>query len=192
MRPFWFQAMVVWRFRLSTLPNGVTRATDDRLTHLRSAWTARYGANRRSSSSPTVALRFQVNFRGSGGFGKKFEKSGYRKWGGRIQQDIVDATKFVMDRGIAAKDRTCIYGASFGGYSALQAPVVAPGLYQCAVGLVGVYDLDLLYNDGDVRMRKAGRNYLEEVIGRDEAELRKFFSGLPCRENQPACVPDSR
>ena len=52
--------------------------------------------------------------------------------------------------------------------------MVAPGLYQCAVGLVGVYDLDLLYNDGDVRMRKAGRNYLEEVVGRDEAELRQF------------------
>ena len=33
---------------------------------------------------------------------------------------------------------------------------------------------DLLYNDGDVRMRKSGRNYLEEVVGREEAELRQF------------------
>ncbi len=116
----------------------------------------------------------QVNFRGSGGFGKKFEKSGYRKWGSRIQEDIIDATRFIMDRGIAAKDRACIYGGSFGGYSALQAPVLAPELYQCAIGLVGVYDLDLLYDEGDIPMSKSGRNYLEEVVGRDQDELAAF------------------
>ena len=179
MRPFWFQASDGVEIQAYlTLPN-VEKKQGLPMIVLphggphgpRDMWG--YNPEVQFFANRGIAV-LQVNFRGSGGFGKKFEKSGYRKWGGRIQQDIVDATRFVMDRGIAAKDRTCIYGASFGGYSALQAPVVAPGLYQCAVGLVGVYDLDLLYNDGDVRMRKAGRNFLEEVIGRDEAELRKF------------------
>ena len=179
MRPFWFQASDGVEIQAYlTLPNGEKKQGLPMivLPHggphgPRDMWG--YNPEVQFFANRGIAV-LQVNFRGSGGFGKKFEKSGYRKWGGRIQEDIIDATKFIMSQGIAAKDRTCIYGASFGGYSALQAPVVAPGLFQCAVGLVGVYDLDLLYNDGDVRMRKSGRNYLEEVIGRDEAELRKF------------------
>jgi dipeptidyl aminopeptidase/acylaminoacyl peptidase len=85
----------------------------------------------------------QVNYRGSGGYGRDFLQSGFRQWGGKIQDDIIDATNWAIAQGVADKDHICIYGASFGGYSALEAPIRQPGLYKCAIGYAGVYDLRL-------------------------------------------------
>ncbi|KAG1386986.1 hypothetical protein G6F60_014292 [Rhizopus arrhizus] len=86
----------------------------------------------------------QVNFRGSGGYGKAFEEAGHKQWADGIQNDILDATHWAIDQGVADKDRLCIYGGSFGGYSALMAPIREPGLIKCAFGYVGVNDVDML------------------------------------------------
>ena len=116
----------------------------------------------------------QVNFRGSGGYGLGFEKMGHRQWGNKIQLDIIDATHWAQKQQNIAKDKTCILGASFGGYSALMAPTIAPESYQCAIGFVGVYDLALLYEEGDLSTIRMGKNYLSEVLGADEIELTKY------------------
>ncbi|BCN22946.1 S9 family peptidase [Vibrio alfacsensis] len=114
----------------------------------------------------------QVNFRGSGGFGKQFEEAGYRKWGTNIQYDIIDATKHIISEGIADKQRVCISGGSFGGYSALKSASIAPDLFQCAVGTAGVYDLELMFKEGDVPDSKMGLSYLTEVLGEDPKILK--------------------
>ncbi|MCL1147410.1 S9 family peptidase [Shewanella marinintestina] len=114
----------------------------------------------------------QVNFRGSGGYGPSFEQDGYRKWGAEIQYDIIDATQFAIDQGWANKDKICISGASFGGYSALMAPTIAPDMYKCAVGTVGVYDLEELHDSGDIPRSYSGGAFLNEVLGNDTASLR--------------------
>ncbi|WP_313219256.1 prolyl oligopeptidase family serine peptidase, partial [Stenotrophomonas sp.] len=41
-----------------------------------------------------------------------------------------------------------------------------PGLYQCAAGYVGVYDLPLMYARGDVQKTAFGLTYLREWMGR--------------------------
>lgn len=116
-------------------------------------------------------LVVQVNFRSSGGRGDKFRESGYRKWGTRVQQDLIEGMQSVIDSGLADKDRICVFGASFGGYSAMMTPIRAPGMFRCAVGYAGIYDLSLMYKKGDIKRRDAGTNYLELAIGRDQAEL---------------------
>ncbi|MGH7867195.1 MAG: alpha/beta hydrolase family protein, partial [Candidatus Dormibacteraceae bacterium] len=85
----------------------------------------------------------QVNYRGSGGYGLKFQSLGYRNWGTTMQDDLADAVQWVVQQGIADPKRICIYGGSYGGYAALENPIRYPQLYQCAVGYVGVYDLTL-------------------------------------------------
>jgi dipeptidyl aminopeptidase/acylaminoacyl peptidase len=116
----------------------------------------------------------QVNYRGSSGYGSSFQEKGLRKWGSDIQRDIIEATRWAIgEKGFDPK-RVCIYGASFGGYSALQAPLVAPGLYSCAIGFVGVYDLPLLYEEGDIPGRRSGLNYLKRAIGENKSELYDF------------------
>ena len=116
----------------------------------------------------------QVNFRGSGGYGSDFEHKGHQKWGAEIQYDIIDGVNYLVEQGIADKENICIMGASFGGYSALQSSIIEPDMFKCAIGVVGVYDLPLMYSTGDVQERKTGINYLTRVLGEDNDQLKSF------------------
>jgi dipeptidyl aminopeptidase/acylaminoacyl peptidase len=116
----------------------------------------------------------QVNFRGSGGYGLKFQSLGYRNWGTTMQDDLADSVQWAIAQGIVDPKRICIYGASYGGYAALENPIRYPQLYKCAVGYVGVYDLTLEAKYGDVHRSASGRNYLEIVRGNDSAELKQY------------------
>lgn len=115
----------------------------------------------------------QVNFRGSGGFGNKFEEAGFGEWGKRMQDDVTDATRKLIDDGIVAEDRICIFGSSYGGYAALMGTIKEPELYQCAIGMMGVYDLSLMFEKGDVADTERGLNYLAKVLGKNSLELSK-------------------
>ena len=89
----------------------------------------------------------QVNFRGSGNYGRSFELKGYQQWGRTMQDDLTDATQWAITEGVADKNRICIYGGSYGGYASLMGAVREPNLYACAIGNVGVYDLNQIYKD---------------------------------------------
>jgi dipeptidyl aminopeptidase/acylaminoacyl peptidase len=114
----------------------------------------------------------QLNYRGSGGYGYEFEHAGYREWGAKMQDDLTDATHWAIDQGVTTADNVCVYGASYGGYAALMGAAREPQLYQCAAGYVGVYDLEMMFEEGDIRVTQIGRNYLDEVLGTDVASLR--------------------
>ncbi|HET8941019.1 MAG TPA: S9 family peptidase [Rudaea sp.] len=113
----------------------------------------------------------QVNYRGSGGYGFDFVKAGYHEWGGKMQDDVTDATLWAVKQGIADAKRICIFGGSYGGYAALEAAVKEPDLYKCAIGYVGVYDLRLMYSRGEIQQSEFGENYLKTVIGTNPDEL---------------------
>jgi len=83
----------------------------------------------------------QVNYRGSGGYGREFEQLGFKKWGLEMQDDLTDAVRWAIDQGIADPRRIVISGASYGGYAALAGVAFTPELYCAAVNYVGVADL---------------------------------------------------
>ncbi|MBQ4834115.1 S9 family peptidase [Pseudoalteromonas sp. MMG010] len=116
----------------------------------------------------------KVNFRGSGGFGRNFEHAGHLKWGSEIQFDIIDGVKHLIAQGTVNKDNMCIMGASFGGYSALQSSIIEPDMFKCAIGVIGIYDLPLMFKVGDVADRDSGQRYLTQVLGTDEQQLKAF------------------
>jgi dipeptidyl aminopeptidase/acylaminoacyl peptidase len=116
-------------------------------------------------------LVLQVNYRGSGGRGVDFKEAGYLKWGTRIQQDLIDGVTWAIGQRYADPARVCVYGGSFGGYSAMMTVIRAPGMFKCAIGYAGIYDLKMMYKKGDIRTSKGGRSYLTTVIGRDDAAL---------------------
>ncbi|WP_231120474.1 alpha/beta hydrolase family protein [Cognatilysobacter tabacisoli] len=111
----------------------------------------------------------QVNFRGSGGFGKAFQDMAYGQWADGIMNDVIDATNWAVAQGHADKERVCIYGGSFGGYAAMMAPVKAPGLYQCAFGYVGAYDADVQTTLSDTSKSESGQRYLVRALGATKA-----------------------
>ncbi len=113
----------------------------------------------------------QPNFRGSGGFGTEFTESGYRQWGGTMQDDLTDATQWAIEQGIADKQRICISGGSYGAYAALMGVVKEPDLYQCAMGFVGVYDMTVMDSRGDVSESDSGQAFLRKVLGNDDSAL---------------------
>jgi dipeptidyl aminopeptidase/acylaminoacyl peptidase len=113
----------------------------------------------------------QVNYRGSGGYGFAFQKDGWLQWGGKMQDDVTDATRWAIQQGIADPHRVCIYGGSYGGYAALEGAVSVPDLYKCAIGYVGVYNLGLMYTRGDIPQDLYGKDYLKRVLGTDMTTL---------------------
>ena len=117
-------------------------------------------------------LVLQLNFRGSGGYGNAFQEMGHRQWGGKMQDDLTDATQWAIKEGLADGDRICIYGGSYGGYASLMGAVKEPDLYRCAVGYVGVYDLNMMYKKGDIPERESGRRFLQRTLGPDNASLK--------------------
>ena len=115
----------------------------------------------------------RVNYRGSGGFGREFERAGYRQWGAAIIDDIVDATRTVAERANIDGDRVCILGTHYGAFAALAAVAREPDLYRCAAGHAGVYDLALLWGkQGVAPMHLGDEQSLARWIGRDPAEHR--------------------
>lgn len=83
----------------------------------------------------------QVNFRGSTGYGKRFLNAGNKEWGGRMHDDLVDAVRWAVERGIADPARLAIYGGSYGGYAALAGAALTPDVFRCAVDIVGPSNL---------------------------------------------------
>jgi dipeptidyl aminopeptidase/acylaminoacyl peptidase len=112
----------------------------------------------------------QVNFRGSGGYGNAFERKGYRNWGTTMIDDMTDAVDWAVREGIADPERVCTYGASYGGYAALQSVVREPERYKCTIGYVGVYSLPLMMRDGDIPRSESGRAYLNRVLPQTTGE----------------------
>ncbi len=76
---------------------------------------------------------FQVNYRGSSGYGKAFLNAGYKEVGGKMQQDITDGVDWLIANKIANPRKIAIYGRGFGGFSALYGVSSNPKLYNCAV-----------------------------------------------------------
>jgi len=76
---------------------------------------------------------FQLNYRGSTGYGKAFYSAGFKQVGGKIQDDITDGVKWLISQKIANAKKIAIMGGGFGAFSALNGVAFHPELYNCAV-----------------------------------------------------------
>jgi dipeptidyl aminopeptidase/acylaminoacyl peptidase len=83
----------------------------------------------------------QVNYRGSTGYGKSFVNAGDKEWGGKMQDDLIDAVKRAVAQKIADPKRIAIFGSSYGGYASLAGAVFTPDLFRCAVASIGPSNL---------------------------------------------------
>ena len=84
----------------------------------------------------------QPQFRGSTGFGLDHWKAGDKKWGLEMQDDNDDAALYLVEKGLAIKDKLAIFGWSYGGYAAFAGSMRDDNIYQCAIAGAGVSDLN--------------------------------------------------
>jgi len=83
----------------------------------------------------------QVNYRGSTGYGRKFVQAGYKEWGGKMHDDLIDGVGWLIQEGIADPRKIGIMGASFGGYSTLAGLTLTPDVFAAGVSSVGISNL---------------------------------------------------
>lgn len=129
-------------------------------------WWAQYFANRGFAV-------LQPNFRGSSGYGDAwFKDNGFKSWRLAVG-DVNDGGKWLVSQGIAVPDKLAIVGWSYGGYAALQSPVLDPTLFKAIVAVAPVTDLEML--------REESRNYTNFNI------VSAFIGAGPhVREGSPA------
>jgi dipeptidyl aminopeptidase/acylaminoacyl peptidase len=118
----------------------------------------------------------EPEFRGSTGYGRSLFKAGWKQWGLAMQDDVTDATRWAIDKGIADPKRICIAGASYGGYATLMGLAKEPDLYRCGVNWVGVTDIELMYSvtwsDFDQEYTRYGMPELVADRDKDAAQIK--------------------
>ncbi|EKE00837.1 MAG: hypothetical protein ACD_21C00267G0012, partial [uncultured bacterium] len=82
-----------------------------------------------------------VNYRGSTGFGKAFINAGNKEWGGKMQNDLIDAVRWAVKQKIADPKKIAIMGGSYGGYAALVGLTFTPDVFCCGISIVGPSNL---------------------------------------------------
>lgn len=125
----------------------------------------------------------QVNYRGSGQRGDNFQSMAYAQWGTGIQDDITDGVKHLIAEKLVDAEKVCIYGVSFGAYSAMMNPIRNPGMYKCSIGYAGVYDLERHYADRDAS--KQGRAFWERTMGDEATRLAQSPSRMAAKLDVP-------
>jgi dipeptidyl aminopeptidase/acylaminoacyl peptidase len=84
----------------------------------------------------------EPQFRGSEGWGQKLWRAGDAEWGQKMQDDDVDAAKWMIAQGIAAPNRIALHGYSYGGYTGFTAGIKPEGVFQCAIAGAGVAEIN--------------------------------------------------
>ena len=120
-------------------------------------------------------LVLQPNFRGSTGYGVDFQQAGYGEFGDRMVEDILDGGRALQAAGLAQGGQFCVAGASYGGYAALRAGILAPQEVACVVAVAPVTDPVVLLAEarsfgGSVFAYDFWEQYIGDIVfDRDEA-----------------------
>jgi len=120
----------------------------------------------------------QMNFRGSTGYGKKFWEASFKQWGKTMQDDITDGVNWLIDKGIADRNKIAIYGGSYGGYATLAGLTFTPDLYACGIDYVGVSNLFTFLNTIPPYW-KPMLDMMYEMVGDPKADSTLLASASP-------------
>jgi dipeptidyl aminopeptidase/acylaminoacyl peptidase len=83
----------------------------------------------------------EIDFRGSGGYGKAFLNASAREWAGKMHDDLLDGIDYCVEQGWIDREHVAIFGGSYGGYAALVGATFTPDVFKCAVDYVGPSNL---------------------------------------------------
>ena len=85
----------------------------------------------------------QPQYRGQTAYGLEFYQSAFidgGEGGHKMQDNKDDGALYLVDQGLADRDRLAMFGWSYGGYAALIAAARSPQIYQCAIAGAAVAD----------------------------------------------------
>ena len=117
---------------------------------------------------------YAPNFRGSGGYGTRFEKSGYGLWGTGMIDDMQQGAAALVDAGLVDDSQICAMGGSYGGYGTAQSLVRHADFYDCGIIIAGFFDMEALYSKTDITDSYQGRQYMKAAAGGTEEHRRSI------------------
>ena len=129
-----------------TVPNGAS--SDNKVPMIVNPHGGPYGPRDSWGFNPETQLfasrgyaTLQINYRGSGGYGKAHYLAGSKQIGRRMLDDLEDGVAYAKSLGFIDESRIGIYGGSYGGLATLGSLVKTPDLYTCGIDYVGVSNL---------------------------------------------------
>ena len=131
---------------------------------------------------------FQVNYRGSTGYGKTFRIAGFKQIGGKIQQDITDGVNWLIQNKTADPKKIAIFGGGVGGFSALYGASFHPGLYNCVIVQYGVINFFTYIKDAPPYL-KPSLQMMYEMVGNPETDAEHLRAISPVFNTDKINVP---
>ncbi|VDD94858.1 unnamed protein product [Enterobius vermicularis] len=129
---------------------------------------------------------FDVNYRGSTGYGTKFRNMLLGSWGVVDRDDMINAANYLIQHQLVNPKRVCIMGSSAGGYLLLSA-ILHSDVFAAAASLYGVSDLVGLFKE----THKFEQGYNEQLIGKYPEDLDIYNQRSPINRakelNCPVC-----
>lgn len=118
---------------------------------------------------------FDVNYRGSIGFGRKYRDALLKKWGIVEIQDVKDGLKYLKEQNLIS-DKAVVSGGSAGGYTVQRLLTFYPDLFSTGASYFGIGNLVTLQK----LTHKYESHYLERLIGGTlETNLREYQDRSP-------------
>jgi len=121
---------------------------------------------------------FQVNYRGSAGYGKEFYKAGFKQAGGKMQDDITDGVNWLIKRGTADPKKIAMLGGGFGGFCGLYGVANHHDLYNCAIVQYGLINFFTYIKDVPPYV-KPRLQMMYEMIGNPETDAEQLRAISP-------------
>lgn len=131
---------------------------------------------------------FQMNFRGSTGYGRRFLEASYKQWGLKMQDDITEGVEWLIGQGIANPKRIAIYGGSYGGYAVLAGLTLTPKLYACGIDYVGVSNLFTFMKTIPPYWHPM-LEMMYEQVGNPDTDAEQLNATSPALHADKICVP---
>jgi len=133
----------------------------------------------------------EPEFRGSTGYGMNHLQRGFKQWGGAMQDDVADAVRWAMGKGLVDPKRICIAGASYGGYAVLMGTILYPDLYRCGVAWLAVGDPRLVMENrwNTIVSEEARAFSLPLMIGDSDREAKMLDAASPIERAAEIEIP---
>jgi len=118
---------------------------------------------------------FDLNFRGSTGYGKRFARLDDRRRRPDAVRDMADAIAWLARDGRVDASRSAVMGGSYGGYMTNAALVTFPELFRCGVSIVGVSNWITALEGASPALKASDRLEYGDITDPDD---RAFFEEL--------------
>jgi dipeptidyl aminopeptidase/acylaminoacyl peptidase len=115
---------------------------------------------------------FDLNYRGSTGYGKSFARLNDRRLRESELYDLEDAVSWLESTGRVDATRVAIMGGSYGGYLTMAGLARLPDLWRAGIALVGVSDWVSALEDASPQLKASDRIEYGDI---DDPAEREFF-----------------